>query len=124
MSPGPPALRPAAGAVHGAVVRYFVHPNDLHREPWDVDDWEDRPIEVITTMVHVLVPTAVYDHGVIGVYATPEDARVAAQKIWPQTDGHHKLVIHAREIGATHDDVFIRKTASDRHPGVPRIEGP
>lgn len=36
-------------------------------------------------IVYVLVPTAVYDHGIIGVYETPEDARAAAEEIWPQS---------------------------------------
>lgn len=74
--------------------------------------------------VYVLVPTAVYDHGIIGVYETPEAAREAAEEIWPKTDGHHKLVIHERVIGVTHDDVFTQRTSASRFPpsGPPRIE--
>lgn len=72
-------------------------------------------------IVYVLVPTAVYDHGIIGVYATPEDAVAAAEGIWPQTDGHHNMVIHERVIGVTHDDVFTKFLASHRPPGPPQI---
>lgn len=72
--------------------------------------------------VYVLVPTAVYDHGIIGVYATPEEAHAAAEEIWPETDGHHTLVIHEREVGDTHADVFTKKTGTNRQPGPPKIE--
>lgn len=77
-------------------------------------------------IVYVLVPTAVYDHGIIGVYETPEDARAAAEEIWPQTDGHHGFVIHEREIGVTHDDVFTKRTWSGAKlaTGPAEIQGP
>lgn len=58
---------------------------------------------------YVLVPMAIYDHGVIGVYESETDATSAAEKIWPQTDGHHSFVIHPREVGRTYDDVFMKR---------------
>lgn len=104
--------------------RHFVHPNDLLPEPWEAQDPGDEPIEVFTGTVYVLVPEAVYGHGVIGVYATEEDALAAAEKVWLQTDGHHTLVIHPREIGTTHDEVFQKTHYGHKPPpeGEPRIE--
>jgi hypothetical protein len=73
--------------------------------------------------VFVLVPRGVYDHGVIGVYVTEDEARAVAAEIWPRTDGHHDFVIYRRVLHAVHDDVFHHTfwptTALDR--GDPRV---
>jgi hypothetical protein len=76
--------------------------------------------------VYVLIPRAIYNHGVVGVYESEQDARDAALEIWPTTDGHHEFVIVPRVLGETHPDVFTRilswgiETKPD--PGEPRIE--
>jgi hypothetical protein len=75
-------------------------------------------------IVYVLVPEAVYDHGIVGVYGTEEDARDAAERLWPETDGHHSFRIVPRVVGETHKDVFRlaynwRGVTPD--PGEPRI---
>jgi hypothetical protein len=53
--------------------------------------------------LYVLVATAVYDQGVIGVYATEELARDAVEEIWPLTDGHHGFRIDVCELDTTYD---------------------
>lgn len=77
--------------------------------------------------LYVLVPTAVYDHGVIGVYETKDQARAAALEVWPKTDGHHAFLIYERELGESHFDVFEhsmsgRTVASDKEPIFPDEE--
>lgn len=57
-------------------------------------------------LVYVLIPEAVYDHGVVGVYETEDDARDAALRLWPETDGHHSFRIVPRVVGVTHKDVY------------------
>jgi hypothetical protein len=56
--------------------------------------------------VHVLVATAIYDHGVVGVYKSRESAIAAANEIWLRTDGHHAFRVDERVIGDTYEDVF------------------
>lgn len=75
--------------------------------------------------VYVLVPVAVYDHGIIGVYSTEEQARAAAEKVWPDTDGHHALVIRPVVLNETYAKVFSHRAYESRphrDPGEPRIE--
>jgi hypothetical protein len=64
--------------------------------------------------LYVLVPTAVYDHGVIGVYETKEQARAAALEVWPKTDGHHAFFIYERELGESRFDVFTHAALRDK----------
>jgi hypothetical protein len=75
---------------------------------------------VSAATVFVLVPSAVYDHGVVGVYETEEEARRAAVYLWPKTDGHHAFIIVPRKLGATHPDVFNRAM----YPALPLATGP
>jgi hypothetical protein len=56
--------------------------------------------------LYVLVPTGIYDQGVIGVYETKDQARAAALEVWPKTDGHHAFRVYERELGESHFDVF------------------
>jgi hypothetical protein len=56
--------------------------------------------------VYVLVAAGIYDQGVVGVYATEDDARAAAEKIWPQTDGYHGFDIREYHLGATRENAF------------------
>lgn len=56
--------------------------------------------------LYVLVATAVYDQGVVGVYTNEEGARQAAEEIWPQTDGHHSFRIDVVEPDKTYENVF------------------
>lgn len=75
--------------------------------------------------VFLLVPRAIYDHGVIGVYSSEERAREAAEEIWPQTDGHHKLVIVPMEVDGEAKDVFEKAMtfwADASDPGLIQIE--
>lgn len=74
--------------------------------------------------VFVLVPSAVYDHDVIGVYATEQDARAAAEALWPQTDGHHRFTIRPREIGVTYDVDFTKAWPwhEKQDPGPAHVE--
>jgi hypothetical protein len=71
--------------------------------------------------VFVVVPTAVYSHGIIGVYETEEDALRAARQLWPTTDGHHTFVVHKRVVGATYVD-FPATMYGMRDPGELRVE--
>lgn len=76
-------------------------------------------------IVYVLIPTAVYDHGVVGVYESEEDARFAALEIWPSTDGHHDFVIVPRILGVSYENVFSKAYnwgGAKPNPGEPRIE--
>jgi hypothetical protein len=73
--------------------------------------------------VFVLVPTSVYDHGVVGVYSSMEDLRAAAAQIWPTTDGHHVFKVIDREVGYTHAGVFDRQL-SEFDPRRPVSEAP
>lgn len=60
-------------------------------------------------IVCVLVATAVYDQGVVGVYTghdAEQKARVAAEEIWPKTDGHHSFRIDRLEVNKTYERVF------------------
>jgi hypothetical protein len=65
---------------------------------------------------YVLVPTAVYDHGVAGVFSSEELAREAAQEIWPTTDGHHRFRIDVLEQDKAYPDVFDH--ANDLWSGI------
>jgi hypothetical protein len=67
----------------------------------------------MTATVYVLIPEAVYDHGVIGVYSTEALARAAAEEIWPRTDGHHEFRIVTRVVDVTYIGVFEHKSHSD-----------
>jgi hypothetical protein len=60
----------------------------------------------ISMTMYVLVATAVYDQGVIGVYSTEEHAREVAGKIWPKTDGHHYFRIDVVTLGETYEQSF------------------
>lgn len=55
---------------------------------------------------YVLVATAVYDQGVVGVYATEQLARDAAESIYLKTDGHHGFRIDVVELDRTYKKVF------------------
>lgn len=56
--------------------------------------------------LYVLVATAVYDHGVIGVYSSEQLAKDAAEEIWVNTDGHHVFRIVVVEPDKTYENVF------------------
>lgn len=75
--------------------------------------------------VFVLVPISVYDQGIIGVYASEEEARQAAEYLWPKTDGFHTFDIVPRVLGATHPNVFMRTRygeGKDLTAATPRIK--
>lgn len=74
-------------------------------------------------MLYILIPDAVYDHGVIGVYATEAEARAVAEDLWPHSDGHHDLAIVKRELGVTYDWSVLKWPygSPPRDPGPPRI---
>lgn len=54
-------------------------------------------------VVFVLVPSAIYDHGVIGVYTSPGAAVEDAEHIWKESDGHHGMVILPMYLNKTYD---------------------
>ena len=53
--------------------------------------------------VFVLVPSAVYYHGVIGVYESKAEAEAAAKEAWLDSDGYHSFTIFERELGRSVD---------------------
>lgn len=53
--------------------------------------------------VFVLVPTAVYDHGVAGVFETREAAERAAERLWRGSDGHHWFRVDECRIGVVYE---------------------
>ena len=57
----------------------------------------------------VVVPTSVYDHGVVGVFSSEEAAVEAVARIWPDTDGHHALRVEVLELDRAYQDVFPYK---------------
>jgi hypothetical protein len=72
------------------------------------------------TTLFVLVATAVYDQGVVGVYTSEERAYRAAEEIWPHTDGHHAFRIDQREVNKTYENVFYHQFPGlDRKPNGP-----
>ena len=64
----------------------------------------------------VVVPTAVYDHGVVGVFSSEEKAVEAVAAVWPDTDGHHAFRVEELELDRVYEDVFPYKELSDRYP--------
>lgn len=56
--------------------------------------------------VYVVIPTAVYDHGIVGVYTDEAQARLVAKEIWHKTDGHHAFRIEQIEVNRTYENVF------------------
>lgn len=54
------------------------------------------------TMVYLLIPEAVYDHGVIGVFSTREAAEEQAALFWQDSDGHHGLRVEEWPIDMCH----------------------
>jgi hypothetical protein len=76
-------------------------------------------------IVYVLVPSAVYDHGVLGVYETKEQAEEAARLVYEQSDGHHVMYIKPRTIGTTyHDPSFVLSNGYHRRNNINRRYGP
>lgn len=50
--------------------------------------------------LYLVIPRAVYYHGVIGVFTTRELAEQCAEKFWKDSDGHHELVVEEWETDA------------------------
>lgn len=73
--------------------------------------------------VYVVIATAVYDHGVVGVYLTREEATAATEDQWRHSDGHHAFRVEEIQVGATYD-VYPRFHYSDEVPteAEPRVE--
>lgn len=55
--------------------------------------------------MYVLVPFAIYDHGVAGVFETREEAEKVAEILWRDSDGHHGWRIDECEVGVVYDPV-------------------
>lgn len=64
-------------------------------------------------IAYALVATAVYDHGVVGIYDSEAAARAAAEEVWLKTDGHHSFRIDVLEVGITYENVFQRVPYDD-----------
>jgi hypothetical protein len=78
----------------------------LTRPIFDVDPGRDRRSaggRMSQGHVFVLVPTAVYDHGVAGVFETREAAEQAAERLWRTSDGYHAFRVDERRIGVLYD---------------------
>lgn len=50
--------------------------------------------------VYVLIASAVYDHGVYGVFATKQEAVAHAEALLDESDYHHTFRVDRRTIGA------------------------
>jgi hypothetical protein len=74
-------------------------------------------------ILYVLIAEAVYDHGVIGVYSSEQEARDVAEEIWPTTDGHHRFRIDMLRLGETNAGVFERYILESNVPPTYAVYG-
>lgn len=73
------------------------------------------------TMVYLLTPTSVYDHGCLGIFTTKDAALERAARLYERSDGFHRIRVDEVPMDFEFDDWDLGMGSLCLDEGGPRV---